>query len=66
MHGQHEKVRAGGGRVYRLHVLWLSAFSILVLIFIALMCFEVFFLAVLTWLAHPVLNELTWWAILAN
>src|SRR5262245_30652554 len=29
-----------------------------------LMCFEVFFLAVVTWLAHPVLNELTWWAIL--
>jgi len=38
--------------------------SRLLLIFIALMCFEVFFLAVLTWLAHPVLNELTWWAIL--
>jgi len=28
MHGQHEKVRAGGGRVDSLHVLWLSAFSI--------------------------------------
>ncbi len=38
--------------------------SRLLLIFIVLMCFEVFFLAVLTWLAHPVLNELTWWAIL--
>ena len=38
--------------------------SRLLLIFIVLMCFEVFFLAVVTWLAHPVLNELTWWAIL--
>jgi hypothetical protein len=34
------------------------------LMFIVLLCFEVFFLAVVTWLAHPVLNELTWWAIL--
>jgi hypothetical protein len=34
------------------------------LLFISLMCFEVFFLAVVTWLAHPVLNELAWWAIL--
>ncbi|MGH7402036.1 MAG: hypothetical protein ACREKQ_06380 [Candidatus Rokuibacteriota bacterium] len=33
-------------------------------LFIALMCFEVFFLAVLTWLADPVLDELAWWAIL--
>lgn len=33
-------------------------------LFIALMCFEVFFLAVLTWLAHPVLGELAWWTIL--
>jgi hypothetical protein len=33
-------------------------------LFIALMCFEIFFLAVVTWLAHPVLNELAWWAIL--
>jgi hypothetical protein len=38
--------------------------SRLLMMFIVLMCFEVFFLAVLTWLAHPVLNELTWWAIL--
>jgi len=38
--------------------------SRLLLMFIVLMCFEVFFLAVVTWLAHPVLNELTWWAIL--
>ncbi|HEV8440826.1 MAG TPA: hypothetical protein VGT40_22285 [Methylomirabilota bacterium] len=38
--------------------------SRLLLMFIALMCFEVFFLAVVTWLAHPVLNELAWWAIL--
>jgi hypothetical protein len=33
-------------------------------LFIALMSFEIFFLAVVTWLAHPVLNELAWWAIL--
>jgi hypothetical protein len=38
--------------------------SRLLLVFIVLMCFEVFFLAVVTWLAHPVLGELTWWAIL--
>jgi len=38
--------------------------SRLLLMFIVLMCFEVFFLAVVTWLAHPVMNELTWWAIL--
>jgi hypothetical protein len=38
--------------------------SRLLMMFIVLMCFEVFFLALLTWLAHPVLNELTWWAIL--
>ncbi|HUM15432.1 MAG TPA: hypothetical protein VL086_07085 [Candidatus Nitrosotalea sp.] len=38
--------------------------SRLLTLFIALMCFEVFFLAVVTWLAHPVLNELAWWAIL--
>lgn len=38
--------------------------SRLLVLFIALMCFEVFFLAVLTWLAHPVLNEVAWWAIL--
>jgi hypothetical protein len=35
-------------------------------LFIALMCFEIFFLAVVTWLAHPVLNELAWWAILVG
>src|SRR5882724_6295718 len=33
-------------------------------LFISLLCFEVFFLAVLTWLAHPVLGELAWWTIL--
>ncbi|PYO55274.1 MAG: hypothetical protein DMD83_20530 [Candidatus Rokuibacteriota bacterium] len=38
--------------------------SRLLLMFITLMCFEVFFLAVVTWLAHPVLGELAWWAIL--
>lgn len=38
--------------------------SRVLILFIALMCFEVFFLAVLTWLAHPVLGELAWWAIL--
>ena len=38
--------------------------SRLLVLFIALMGFEVFFLAVVTWLAHPVLNELGWWAIL--
>jgi hypothetical protein len=38
--------------------------SRLLLLVIALLCFEVFFLAVVTWFAHPVLNELTWWAIL--
>lgn len=39
--------------------------SRVLILFIALMCFEVFFLAVMTWLAHPVLDELAWWAILA-
>jgi hypothetical protein len=38
--------------------------SRVLILFIALMCFEVFFLAVLTWLAHPVLDELGWWTIL--
>jgi len=38
--------------------------SRLLLMFITLMCFEVFFLAVVAWLAHPVLGELAWWAIL--
>lgn len=36
----------------------------LLVLFIALLCFEVFFLAVLTWLAHPVLTDVGWWAIL--
>jgi hypothetical protein len=36
----------------------------LLTLFIVLMCFEVFFLAVVVWLAHPVLSELAWWAIL--
>ncbi len=39
--------------------------SRLLLMFIALMCFEVAFLAVVVWLAHPVLGELAWWSILA-
>ncbi|MEX2222327.1 MAG: hypothetical protein WEG40_11080 [Candidatus Rokuibacteriota bacterium] len=39
--------------------------SRVLILFIALLCFEVFFLAVVTWLAHPVLGELAWWAILA-
>jgi hypothetical protein len=38
--------------------------SRLLVMFIALMCFEVSFLAIVTWVAHPVLNELGWWAIL--
>src|SRR5262245_10698270 len=38
--------------------------SRVLLLFILMMCFEVFFLAVVTWLAHPVLSELAWWAIL--
>jgi hypothetical protein len=38
--------------------------SRVMMLFIALMCFEVFFLALVTWLAHPVLDELGWWAIL--
>lgn len=36
----------------------------LLVLFIFLMCFEVFFLAVVVWLAHPVLTELAWWTIL--
>jgi len=36
---------------------------VLVLI-IALLCFEVSFLAAVTWFAHPVLGEIYWWAIL--
>src|SRR6266545_604950 len=38
--------------------------SRLLLMFIVPMCFEIFFLAIVTWLARPVLNELAWWAIL--
>ncbi len=38
--------------------------SRLLVMFIGLMCFEVFFLAVVVWLAHPVLNEVAWWTIL--
>lgn len=38
--------------------------SRVMMLFIALMCFEIFFLAVVTWLAHPVLDEVRWWAIL--
>lgn len=38
--------------------------SRVLMLFIALLCFEVAFLAVLTWLAHPVLDELAWWSIL--
>jgi hypothetical protein len=38
--------------------------SRLLMLFIGLMSFEIFFLAVVTWLAHPVLDELAWWAIL--
>ena len=38
--------------------------SRLLTVFIALLCFEVAFLAVLTWWAHPVVTTLRWWAIL--
>jgi hypothetical protein len=38
--------------------------SRLLMMFIALMCFEVAFLAVMTWWAHPVVTALGWWAIL--
>ena len=38
--------------------------SRLLMLVIALLCFEVFFLAVVTTLAHPVLDEVAWWAIL--
>src|SRR5262249_36432454 len=38
--------------------------SRLLVMFVALMCFEVAFLAVLTWWAHPVVTALRWWAIL--
>ena len=36
----------------------------LLMLVIALLCFEVFFLAVVVWLARPVLNDVAWWAIL--
>ncbi|HXA98318.1 MAG TPA: hypothetical protein VN323_22330 [Candidatus Dormibacteraeota bacterium] len=38
--------------------------SRVLMLFIAVMCFEIFFLAVVTWLAHPVLDEVQWWTIL--
>ncbi len=38
--------------------------SRLLLVFIALMSFEVAFLAILTWWAHPVVTALGWWTIL--
>src|SRR5512132_1215079 len=38
--------------------------SRLLMVFIALMSFEVAFLAILTWWAHPVVTALGWWAIL--
>ncbi len=36
----------------------------LLMLVIALLCFEVLFLAVVVWLARPVLNDVAWWAIL--
>jgi len=39
--------------------------SRLLIMFIALLSFEVAFLAALTWWAHPVVTDLGWWAILA-
>jgi hypothetical protein len=38
--------------------------SRLLVLVITLLCFEVFFLAVLVWLARPVLDDVAWWAIL--
>ncbi len=38
--------------------------SRLLVLFIGLMCFEVLSLAGVVWLAHPVLTEVAWWAIL--
>jgi len=38
--------------------------SRLLIVFIALLSFEVAFLAVLTWWAHPVVTTVRWWAIL--
>jgi len=36
----------------------------LLMLVIALLCFEVVFLAVVVWLARPVLDDVAWWAIL--
>ena len=36
----------------------------LLMLVIALFCFEVFFLAGVVWLARPVLDDVAWWAIL--
>jgi hypothetical protein len=36
----------------------------LLMLVIALLCFEVVFLALLVWLARPVLDDVAWWAIL--
>src|SRR2546426_5639279 len=38
--------------------------SRLLMVVIALLCFEVAILAVLTWWAHPVVTAVRWWAIL--
>src|SRR5207244_5513308 len=40
--------------------------SRLLMVFIALLCFEVAILAVLTWWAHPVVTTVRWWAILVG
>jgi hypothetical protein len=39
--------------------------SRLLVLFIGLLCFEVSSLALIVWLAHPVLTDVTWWSILA-
>src|SRR2546426_11131036 len=36
----------------------------LLILVMAVLCFEVVFLAVLVWLARPVLDDVAWWAIL--
>ncbi len=36
----------------------------LLMLFATLLCFEVFFLALIVWLARPVLDDVAWWAIL--
>src|SRR5262245_9505816 len=36
----------------------------LLMLVIALLCFEVILLAVVVWLARPVLDDVAWWAIL--